>query len=133
MRRPLLVLALCALVLAAAPAVSRAQGSTPLGPLPAPQQTPTTGSPSTPASSSSRSGGIGTGAQIGLFATGALLLAGIATVIVRDARRSAPRSGAERRQKRARAPAKPASAPPGARGRPTGKRGAARRRRPRGR
>lgn len=131
MRRSVL-LALCTLglVLGTAPASLFAQGSGPFSPPPPPQPSLPSTEPTAPAGSSSR-GGIGTGAQVGLFVVGALLLAGIATVIVRDARRSARAAGPERRPKSPSPPVKPTPSAPGARGRPTGKGGAARRRRSR--
>ncbi|HEU0315866.1 MAG TPA: hypothetical protein VFR49_00975 [Solirubrobacteraceae bacterium] len=87
--RPALVLAL---VLAATPAVARAQG--PLGPLPAqPVTAPTVATPppttATTASSTS-SGGLSSNEQVALFGAGIVLIAGIAFLIRRDARARTP-------------------------------------------
>jgi hypothetical protein len=48
----------------------------------------------TSSSGGSDSGGLGSNAQVALFALGGVLLAGIGWVIVRDARHAAPNAGA---------------------------------------
>jgi hypothetical protein len=89
---------------------------------------PTTLAPppvSQPVSSRTDEGGMSATAKTGLLAAAALFLGLIAAVIVRDARRSSPRRARPRRLE----PAGKVSAAPGARGRPTGKASATRRRR----
>lgn len=121
---------LLALVLTLAlPALASAQSS-PFTPLPtAPQQqapAPVTTPPSSTASSDN--GGLSGGAKLGLLLAGAALIAGISWVIVRDARRSAPQRRMGRGTEAGRPPVPKPAAAPGARGRPTGRGGAARKR-----
>jgi hypothetical protein len=119
-RIPLVLL--CALALVA-PAPASAQDS-PFAPLPtpAPDTTPTQTQPSSPSTTSK---GIGTAATVGLFVAAIVLLTGIAYVIRRDARSSTAKAEPKRRARPAVPPAPP---PPGARGRPTGKASAQKRR-----
>src|SRR4051812_28342844 len=120
--------ALLALAVALAlPAAAFAQGS-PFTPLPSGPQDTTSNSPVTIGTPTApnhddRGGSTTPAARTGLLAAGGVLIALIAPVIVRDARRSAPR------RRRAAAPGPPPrSTVPGARGRPTGKASAAKRR-----
>src|SRR3954447_25605580 len=89
MRRALV---LAVLALAATPAAALAQNS-PLAPLPQPApDTSTVPVQTTPNSSSStgNDSGLSTFGQVLLYGAGPLLLAGIAVMVVRDARRRAP-------------------------------------------
>jgi hypothetical protein len=89
MRRALV---LAVLALAATPAAALAQNS-PLAPLPQPAPDTSTVQVQTTPNTSSSTGddsGLSTFGQVLLYGTGALLLAGIAVMVVRDARRRAP-------------------------------------------
>jgi hypothetical protein len=88
MRRALV---LAVLALAAAPAAAPAQDN-PLAPLPQAAPDTSTVQVQTPSNGGSTTddSGLGTGGQILLYGTGALLLFGIALLVVRDARRRAP-------------------------------------------
>jgi hypothetical protein len=114
-----------ALLALAGPAAAQ---QSPFGPQPTPSQTTTVTTPTAPqpaVDTSSHDTGMSATAKTGLLAAAAVFLALIAGIIVRDARRAAPR------RTRARQPVPAGKAPtaPGSRGRPTGKASAARRRR----
>jgi hypothetical protein len=90
MRRALV---LAVLALAAPPVAARAQDNNALSPIPQPApDTSTVQVQTTPNTSSSTSdgSGLGTFGDVLLYGSGALLLAGIAVLVVRDARRRAP-------------------------------------------
>ncbi len=117
-----LLVLLSATALLGAPA-ALAQDS-PFAPLPTPA--PDTPPTQTQAPNSTTSKGLGTGATVGLFIVAIVLLTGIAYAITRDARRSAAKTEEKRRPKRTAVPKAPPA--PGARGRPSGKGSAQKRR-----
>lgn len=125
MLRALAVVVLLAALAMPAPArAANPFGSTPSDVQPAPQTAPVQTVPST---SSGSSTGLSGGAKTALLVGAGVILFGIAFVIVRDARRSAP-SRRHHPAPAGGARGAPAAAP-GSRGRPTGKASAARRRR----
>jgi hypothetical protein len=116
-----LLVLFCLGALAGAP--TAAAQSSPFAPLPTPAPDPTPTQTQAPTTTTSK--GLGTGTTIGLIVLAIVLITAIAYAIARDARRSA----AKNEPKRVRPPATPAAPPaPGARGRPTGKGGAKKRR-----
>ncbi len=115
-------------VLVLTPTLPAAAQSSPFTPLLPPPQAPAPAPVRTPPSSSTDNGGLSAGAKTGLLLAGGLLIAGISWVIVRDARRSAPRRRGAKGGQGDRGPAPKPAAAPGARGRPTGRGGNARKR-----
>ena len=103
MPRPSRLLAVLVLLLAlAAPTAAVAQSDNPFTPLPQAQQddgTQTQTIPETADNSTADDGGLSRAQEILIFLAGVLLIAGIAWVILRDARRRAPVSDAELRHR----------------------------------
>jgi hypothetical protein len=116
------------LVLALGAPVAAAQSGSPFDPLPPPQPTPAPApapsSPSTPSNSSS-SEKVSPLGVLGLFVAGIMVVVAIGFFIMRDARRSLPRS--KRRKKGA--PAPPAPRPAGSKRPPPRRPGASARKR----